>query len=271
MTLTLVGGDSVAVISPDHGGSLLSFLVGDIPVLRSGHDSPDPRTLACFPLVPFCNRITDGVFQWDGRTIELGRSVGEEPHALHGHGWLSRWDVAGEAPDTVILRLVHPAGAFPWRYEATQVVSISDSRLSLRLELTNRSDEVMPGGLGFHPYFERPARLTATVDGVWRGEHVIPEWWEEQSGFRAKDLDAIVSDNTYTGWDGRAVLDTPRGKIEIVSDLDRLHVYSPPGRSFFALEPVTAAADAFNHPDRGLLAIGPGETIDTEMTITWVG
>ncbi len=271
MVLHLSKGDSSVAVSPDHGASLLAFTAQGVPVLRPGHDSPDPRTLACFPLVPYCNRIDHGIFHWDGRPIEVGPSIVGEPHALHGHGWLSRWDVADQTPDTAILRLVHPAGAFPWRYEAIQFISVSEDRLSLRLELTNRSDDVMPGGLGFHPFFERPARLTATVDGVWVGENVIPERWEERPGFRAVDLDTIVSDHTYTGWDGRAILDTGRGKIEIVSDLDRLHLYSPPGRGFVAIEPVTAAADAFNHPDRGLLTIEPGETIGAEMTITRVG
>ncbi len=260
-----------AVVSPHHGGSILSFSVAGTQVLRAGADSPDPRTLASFPLVPYCNRVADGVLHWEGDTIEMGPSIPDEPHALHGHGWLGRWQTEEQGSNWVRLGYTHPAGSWPWRYRAEQTVTVEPGRLTVTLGLVNLATKSMPAGIGFHPYFSRPARITATLDGLWRGEDTLPDRWEEHPGFRAQDVDAIAFDNTFTGWDGRAVVESPEGRIEISSNLAMLHVYVPPGRGMFCLEPVTAAPDALNHPERGAVALAPGETLSGEMTVTLGG
>ena len=44
--------------------------------------------LACFPLVPFSNRIRDGRFAFGGHTVALPLNQPPQPHALHG-AWLA--------------------------------------------------------------------------------------------------------------------------------------------------------------------------------------
>ncbi len=260
--------EAAVTISPAHGASILSFSVGGTQILRAGADSPDPRTLACFPLLPYCNRVEHGVFEWLGERVELGRTLPDEQHALHGDGWLGRWELDDRGPNWVQMGFTHPAGVWPWRYRAEQTVTVEPTRLTVALGLVNLSTRPMPAGVGFHPYFARPARFTATLDGVWRGPNLIPDTWDDHSGFRNQDVDAVVFDNTFTGWDGKAVIETSEGRVELASDLPLLHVYTPRGRGMFCLEPVTAAPDALNHPERGLRILAPGESVTGSMTIT---
>ncbi len=266
--VVLVHGDTRVVVSPAQGGSLLSFQVGTRDVLRSGKSARDPRDFSHFALVPYCNRISNGVFEFEGRRVEIAPQLADEPHPLHGDGWMDRWDVAAHRDNHVELTITRPASQWPWRYRARQTVTVESGRLVIGLELANLSSEPMPAGLGFHPYFEKPGRFTATVDGWWTGAAVLPDGWDERESFRSFDVDALVADNTFTGWDGKALIDSPGGRITVSSDLNFLHVYSPKGSNFFCLEPVSAAPDALNHPERGLRVVGPGETLSATMSIS---
>jgi aldose 1-epimerase len=267
-TLTIGSDRATAVISPKHGGSVLRFDVDERPVLRPASGSLDPRQLACFPLVPYCNRIAGGRFEHGGTTVELSPNIEGEPHPLHGHGWLERWHVERADAESAEITLTYPAGSWPWRYRATQRFSVEGARLDIGLVLTNLSDRPMPAGIGLHPYFERPARISVNLDGRWVGPSTIPTRWEEHTGFRSVDTDSIVTDGTCTGWDGKAVIDANGRRIVLTADTRLLHVFSPPGMGFFCLEPVTAAPDALNHPDRGLTEIAPSESISIGMSIS---
>jgi aldose 1-epimerase len=264
-------GDTTVVVAPDLGSSVQRFRVGPVDVLRAGRpDLRNPLEMSSFPLVPWCNRIVDGRFQWDGRLVDVGGTpLLGEPHGLHGHGWLWRWDVVDESHDTVLLEYLHPAGRWPWRYRAQHRLAVEQGRLSQTLSVENLSDTAMPLALGFHPYFERPGRLTANIDGVWTGDDVIPERWEEREPFRATDVDRTEFDNTFTHWDGRALIEVPGGRVELWADLPLLHVFTPRGRGFFCVEPAEAVPAALNFGSRGGRVLEPGHTGSGSMRISF--
>jgi aldose 1-epimerase len=268
--LTLHADDSHVVVSPELGGSVQRFTVGDIDVLRRGQPDRGAMYMASFPMVPFCNRIEDGQFTWNGRLADLGTApeVGE-PHAIHGQGWRWRWDVLDSDDSKVTLSYLHPAGRWPWRYRATQTLTLEPGRLDQTITLENLSDEPMPYSLGFHPWFERPARITANVDGMWVGDDVFPDRWIEADAFRSFDVDRADFDNAFTGWDGKAMIDFGEWRLQMSADTDRLHVYTPAGHGFFAVEPTGSTPGAFNHPEREPLdALDPGATTDRFMRLS---
>lgn len=268
--ITLASGDTTLVVLPELGATIQRFRVDGVDVLRVGRpDLGDPLEMSSFPLVPWCNRIEHGRFEWNGRLVDVGGTplVGED-HGLHGHGWLWKWDVAERHDDRLVVEYLHPAGRWPWRYRARQELQVEDRRLTAILSVTNLSDTVMPTALGFHPYFERPARLTANVDGMWTGEDIIPDHWEEHDSFRGVQVDRTEFDNTFTGWDGRAFIDIQAGRVELSSDLPFLHLFTPPGRGFFCAEPTGAAPGALNHGSRGGVEVAPGESLSTTMRLT---
>lgn len=267
--VTISADSTEAVIDAGLGGSLLAFSVDGSDLVRRSLGATDPKSTACFPMVPWVNRINRGKFA----TSEAIHSVPpntEEPHPLHGHGWLTPWKTDSETDSSVTLRFDHEDHVWPWPYTSFLRYIVEPGRLIVDLEVTNRGDTPMPASIGFHPYFDRPARISATVDGRWMtDETLIPSGWEDTESFRLTPVDGLDCDNTYTGWDGRAYVDSDHGRIEVSSDTKRLHLYAPRWGSFFALEPVSASPDAFNHPDRGATLLNPGETLHHWMRLNF--
>src|ERR1700743_1048408 len=117
--LALRHGGAVLDLAPEGGGAVARFCVDGIDVLRRAPpDTRDVLEAACFPLVPFANRIAHGTFTFAGETVRLPRNFGDHPHALHGQGWQSGWEVRGATADTALLRYEHTADAWPWDYTA---------------------------------------------------------------------------------------------------------------------------------------------------------
>jgi hypothetical protein len=76
---------------------------------------------------------------------------------------------------------------------------------------------------------------------------------------------------------GRAVVDCPERRarlaIEAGPPRDHLVVYTPPGRAFFCVEPVSHVTDAFNlaaagRTDTGTLVLTPSETVKAWVRLT---
>lgn len=260
-------GTATAIVEPALGGALLAFTIDDVDITRRGLAATEPWESSLFPMVPWVNRIDRGKFATSHHVHSI-RPNTDEPHPLHGHGWMSEWSVDGHEENSVTLRLDHAGDSWPWPYTAFMRYLLEQDRLVVDLEVRNRSDEPMPASLGFNPSFERPARISATVDGRWKiDETSIPTSWEATDSFRLTDVDGLESDHTYTGWDGRAFIDLDFARIELVADTKRLHLSAPRWMHHFSLAPVSASPDAFNHPDRGAVMLEPGETLHHWMRL----
>ena len=89
---TLRAGRLALEVLPAAGGSIARFdHLGDKgrqPLLR-GTDKhyADVLESACFPLVPYANRIRGGSFQCDGREVRLSTNLPGDASPLHGQGW----------------------------------------------------------------------------------------------------------------------------------------------------------------------------------------
>ena len=280
--LRIASEDYEVGVSPEIGGvTHLRFRGAD--VLRPAPDgAEDPLQLSCFPLVPYANRIANGQFVWDGRTMTLSPNMKGEAHPLHGDGWRSSWRIAETSLDRTVLELEHAAGDWPWAYAVRQTIHADAKGIGLELEIVNLSDTVMPAGLGFHPYFpdRLGARLKASVGTVWLTDadmlptrQAPPAWVRDWD--RGAPLDATgLIDNCYTQWWGPAEMRlSGRGlgvQLTASRNLDRLHVYSPPGEDFFCVEPVSHRPDALNASDpvgEGVFPLPPGERLQASMRI----
>lgn len=284
--ITLRFGPMMLELDPPVGGSIANFIwEGDgvrAPILRESRD-PLRSVLdaACFPLVPFCNRIRGGCFEFRGRTVRLSPNMPGDPSPLHGQGWISAWTAEEQSDTEAVLRFGHPPGEWPWAYEASQHFRLAGDSLWLRIGCRNASDEPMPCGLGFHPYFPcGPGTLIQTfVDEVWTvDEQVLPVERTTPSG-RYDITDSPICgrrlDNGYGGWCGRALFTDPSWPFEIeLSSRDArfFQVYSPESGGFFVAEPVSHANCALNEPQPMWAALGiqilqPGEEMDLEARI----
>ncbi len=276
-----LGGGAVAIL-PAQGGAILSWQDGATALMRHG-SADDVRATACFPLLPYCNRIAQGRFRWNGRDHRLDRNMGDHPHAIHGVGWQRAWRVTRAAGDGVSLALCHdPTGeaarAWPFAFDATLDYALDAHGLAVTLAMTNRHDAAAPAGIGLHPYFPRlpGATLQFRASGVWQNDatalperHVVlPPAWDHA---RARPVGAARLDNAFTGWDGTARIETGAARLTIEADpvFATLQVFTPEGADFFCVEPVSHAPDAVNRdgldlgqaPRQAMHVLAPGETL----------
>src|SRR5215831_9266065 len=107
-SVTLRRGDWTLALCPDVGGALAALTHRAEPVLRASRaDVSAPLDTACFPLVPYANRIANGRFSYRGRSWQLPKNFGAHPHALHGVGWLSQWRMLERDSAAVVLEHRH--------------------------------------------------------------------------------------------------------------------------------------------------------------------
>jgi aldose 1-epimerase len=144
----------------------------------------------------------------------------------------------------------------------------------------------MPAGLGWHPYFHKGpgARLQARVEGVWlTDEECLPVRLAHRTRFAQWGRGDEVArtelvDHCHTGWVGVAQILLPAERLRLALTashaLHWLHIYSPPDKDFFCIEPVSHMPNAVNRsappPVTGLKLLAPGERYDARVTLSVV-
>jgi aldose 1-epimerase len=274
--ITLRRGDLELVLAPERGGCVMAFRRGGFDVLHSSEGDPG-RNHTCFPLVPFSGRVDHARFAFGGREHRLEPNYPPEPHAIHGDGWSSAWEVAASDDASATLTLRHDGAAF--RYEAEQRFTLGDDLLEIALAVTHRGDAPMPYGLGLHPYHDqRPGTLlSAEVSGIWVADETnIPRRLEPvpvERGFRLRrEVSELAgTDHNFQGWSGTARIDWPDLGLALVMEADpifrHLIVYVPKSKPYFCVEPASMVADGFNMLARGVegtgvRVLGPGERLE---------
>jgi aldose 1-epimerase len=275
-------------ISPSIGGSILRFDWIDAnrrrtPLMRGCHsESINVLEAACFPLVPFVNRIRGSRFTFRGREVSLKPNMAGDPSVLHGQGWLSPWQLLYSDGQQAELAFEHSAGEWPWTYEARQFFALEVRGLTVRLSCLNTSAEPMPCGLGQHPYFpcDADTKLDAVVACAWEiDEHVLPTGKVPATGrfdLRCRNACGQGLDHGFGGWNGTATIDgiAPGGGQLILSSPEAhfFQLYSPKHGGLFVAEPVTHANAALNAPEAewpelGMRVLEPGEEMSLTMRI----
>jgi aldose 1-epimerase len=275
-----------AEILPDVGGGLARLdAIGaraPVPVLRpfTGAGSvPRPNQLACFPLVPWSNRLAGG-FVCDGHRYSIAPNREGDQYPIHGEGWLLPWQVADHSGTRVSLLLDRTGGA-PFSYLAKMEYALCGATLEVSLEVTNTGERALPFGLGLHPWMPRSAGVTmrAPASSVWLGGAdcmpatavPIPEMWCFD---QPRALPATLIDNVFAGWDGCADIMWPdRGiALRIQANAAYYIVYAPKGGDFFCFEPVDHLINAHNMPSgpvcNGLTMLAPQQQMRRQFQFT---
>ena len=274
-------------LNPSIGGSISSFKwLGagrDAFPLMRGCNSGCTNVLeaACFPLVPFVNRIRGSRFTFRGREIVLSPNMAGDPSVLHGQGWLGHWNVLSANEADAELVYEHKAGEWPWTYEARQHFALDEAGLGVTLSCFNTSTDPMPCGLGLHPYFHcGPDTVLGThVTDAWEiDDKVLPTLKVPAIGRFDLDGRHVCGqdlDHGFGGWGGEARISDPEWPVEIIMTSSAAHffqLYSPKQGGLFVAEPVTHANAALNAPEEewpelGMRVLEPGEEMRLSMRL----
>lgn len=278
MTIRLARDEWEAALLPSLGGAVARLRCRGRDVLRpTPIDAADPLGTACFPMLPYANRVAEGRLSFGGKAWRLPRNFGDHPHSLHGVGWQAAWEVEEAGASHALLSLAHTADArWPWSFHATQGFELDAAGLVITLAIRNLDDGPVPAGLGLHPYFpaDEATRLHfVAAHMLGRDETMLPTEpveadrfgdWARGSALPASEL----VDNAFDGWDGRATIAQEGWRTLISAEGARgLHLYAPPRAGFVCLEPVSHLPDAFNRGDRFDI-LAPGETARLSMRIS---
>lgn len=273
---------------PALGGGISGWdwnsAAGEVALLRPWDGASDDRyTLACFPLLPWSNRITQGGFAHQSRHYPIRNNRPGEPYPIHGDGWLQPWQVANADASSALLLLHsrHHDGN-PYDYDAEQRVQLQPDGWRVALKVTHRARAPLPYGLGLHPYFVCNAhtRLQAKSTGVWLSapdaipisfSSEIPADWDYNEP--APLTGGSLVDNCFSGWDGLMRVHYPEAKLALCMRVVPVSGYSllyrPLAPSFFCFEPISHPIDAFHMKGKpGLVSLRNGESIRMEVSFS---
>ncbi len=282
--IELCSGRWRLVVDPDTGGAIAALTWGGVEVLRPVADvrlaAQGGRAVAGYPLIPYANRIAGGAFAFGGERFQLEGNFGDHPHTIHGNAWMHPWRVL-ESGAHIALAFDHAPDAasvreFPFAYHAEQHFSLVEAGLTIGLSVENRDTRPWPAGLGLHPYVARTPRtvLRFEADTLWTTDAAgLPQQQRAVEGETEFDrglaLTGSLIDNCFAGWGGTALVTWPEHgfalRLEAGPPLDHVQLYTPAGRDFFGLEPVSNMPDAINRLDdtagQGLQILAPGQML----------
>lgn len=243
-------------------------------------------------LIPFPGRVAEGRYTFDGQQLQLELNDKEGPNAIHGFvrtlPWSAQQVASNEVAFEVQLEAANYASkGYPFSLAIRVAYRLETQGLTCSFAVRNVGCEVAPVGVGFHPYFTVG---TALID---EAEALIPASGYLEFNDRLAPTGKIL-DVQDTEWDFRkcrrigtrrfnhcyvglecdadgmatATLQHPGNgrRIDVLMDrsFSALVVYTGDAivdapRRALAIEPMTCATDAFNHPDWGLKRVLPDE------------
>jgi aldose 1-epimerase len=255
------------------GASLRTFTIdGENVTEPYGDDIPTPHGNGVV-LVPWPNRIDDGMWVLDGIPQHLDISEPRYHNAIHGLLRFTPYLVSERTTDSITLgATVYPQHGYPFLLYTYVKYELVDDGITVTHTIINAGTDKAPVAIGAHPYLrigEVPAeKLTVTVSAKSRFEstqRLIPfaEMSVERTPYDLRGGVAVSSlrlDDAFgelTFIDGRAThsIEAPDGRrVELWQDenFGFVQVFTPRNyprdgkRSLaIAIEPMTSPPNAF--------------------------
>lgn len=289
---TLSAGDLRATVSPfgaslrrmwqegSHGSRDLLWGYGGTGNKRGGQGDV---------LIPFPGRIRNGRYTFAGAEHQLPCNDKDGPNAIHGFLRTRVWDGDHDASTarfrTRIAASDHPG--YPFDLDVVVGYELLPTGLAGAFVVRNAGDREAPVGVGFHPYLMAPPGADATslhlpagqvveFDGLLPTGRVLPV--PEGLDFRTpRPMGSLRLNHCFTQLerDRHGFARARVGDLTLWMDRAFSHVVvytgdalGPNARKAIAVEPMTCATDAFNHPAWGLCVLAPGDAFSGTWGVT---
>jgi aldose 1-epimerase len=284
------GKNSFSIV-PEQGAVLMDTFFNGINVIE-GFSSPDEldsfKWAKSAVLYPFPNRMCDGTYTHEGNTYHFPIDNAATNNAIHGLGKKMPHhivaSVLSENYASVTCRNDYdghlPYYPFPFSFEITFTIS-DDCHMEISMSLENNSENTIPVGIGWHPYFAISEKIEDTflqlpdLQTIEIDERMLPTGKKEAYN-RFLSLEKIND----TSLDNGFFIPKQNKKIEVILESDKgkltywqetgegkynfIQIFTPPHRTCIALEPMTSNIDTFNNKD-GLVLLKKGEKINGDF------
>lgn len=268
-----------------HSGQSVAVIDGD----------PDAQTLQANQwyksanLLPFPNRINDGAYLFNGKQYQLPLNFPQQRHAIHGLVYNMPFTLLSSnlqeqfAAVSFKLHFDGQIPGYPFPFEATITYQLTATHsVTCTVRVVNTGLNAMPFAAGWHPYFTFDNNDIADLQLC-----LPPNLQELLTNERQIPTGAVMPYPHFTTLTpiGNTVLDTcfklpdaattPQAETVLYCPQKKLalhvwqqttkgkyayiQIFTPPNRKSVAVEPMTAAPNAFNN-SMGLLVLAPGKT-----------
>ncbi|MEM9955796.1 MAG: hypothetical protein AAF846_29625 [Chloroflexota bacterium] len=262
-------------ILPETGGSIafgrIRYSGTWVDVMRPTDeaDYDNASKTASFLMLPWANRIRDGILRYDGQSWQLKTTA--EGTARHGDVRKRSWTISEQSETHITLTIKSSDFEdmnFPFAFSAQLTYRLEEEAFIWDVTLRNDDERDFPAGFGFHPYFVRMSPrmpmlevpcdhyfvLDDTAMPESAPEPILPELDFQQLRHVQDDFsfDHLLA-NRDTSKPVRLVYEAWNTEIEMSSDSLYKHVilFSAPDGSL-AVEPQSNANDGFNLRENGI-------------------
>ncbi|KGJ80782.1 hypothetical protein GY21_02050 [Cryobacterium roopkundense] len=291
LTALTPSGPATAIITEVAAG-IRSYTLGDIDLVEPFPAEAQPPMGAGIVLVPWPNRIRDGVWTQNGVRRQLALTEPVRSNAIHGLLRFAPYRLVSRTAASVTLGApVFPQSGYPFQLDTEVTYELVDDGLSVTHTLHNVGHTDAPVAVGSHPYLKIGDVPTGDlVLRVAADTHIdvderlnpVGESPVDGTAFDLRQgvrVDELTLDDGFGGvrvGDGRGEhsLTAPDGRsLTLWGDENmrfaqvftprifptRTHDGAPVAGLAVAIEPMTAPADAFNS-GAGLRWLAPDES-----------
>ncbi len=281
------GDLSATIVQVGAGIRSLRFAESD---LTEPYAADEQTPSACgIVLVPWPNRVKDGRWDYEGRTLQLDLTEPAKGNASHGLLRRRPYELVDRSDSTVTqAAAIYPEPGYPFALETAVTHELHTEGMTVTHSIANVGETVAPVAVGAHPYLRvadvPPEELTVRVAARTRFEtddrsNVTGEApvegtpYDLSAGRRVSDLDLDTGyadlpegpvEHSLSADDGRRVVLWGDEAFRYVQVFTHRSFAPKPGGVALAIEPMTAPANALNS-GRGLRWLEPGET----WTLSW--
>jgi len=245
---TINQGVTTATITPERGGTVVAFAIGDRDILypeREVRENGVLKRRGGIPILfPNGGALFDQPSNW-----HLGQ---------HGFARDRIWEVLEKTSNSLSLGLVsdqESMAIFPFSFELQMKVAVKEGELTQQLLIKNTGDKEMPIAPGLHPYFlikvAEKKRLKTTIPGFDPTQFS----WDETLSFPGLPMIQLeMVDGTIT--------------LRFSENFKRTMIWSQPDKDQLCLEPWVGEVGAILDPHQVKL-IAPHQKEVFSMTIAW--
>jgi len=243
-------------------------------------------------LFPFPNRIKDGEYKHKGEIHKLAKNEPDRSNALHGFVFHQKFTLLEKisSPDLGCVSFKYEylgnISGYPFTFSLIYYYTLSeDGGFTCESRLTNTSDQIMPAGFGWHPYYQTgntldKMKLQLPECAIYDiDKQMIPTG--STHSFVEFEKSTIIGSRQFddgfkiTNGKNKAeiILEDPDQDLKIClwqetgpNKFNYFQIYTTPDRKSIAIEPMSCIADAFNSGD-GLMSLAPQQSVHLKFGI----